>query len=63
MRRILVLTELLNLLFKNVNANDPLTIHMQESLDELQFCRDKSGPLTDFFNDNGISIRRLYSFW
>ncbi|MBK7684566.1 MAG: amidohydrolase family protein [Bacteroidetes bacterium] len=54
--------ELLNLLFKNVDANDPLTIHMQESLDELQFCRDKSGPLTEFFNDNGISFADFIPF-
>jgi cytosine/adenosine deaminase-related metal-dependent hydrolase len=54
--------ELLSLLFKNVNANDPLTIHMQESLDELQFCRDKSGPLTDFFNDHGISFSDFIPF-
>ncbi len=55
-------TELLNLLFKNVNANDPLTIHMQESLDELQFCKDKSGPLTEFFNDSGISFADFMPF-
>jgi cytosine/adenosine deaminase-related metal-dependent hydrolase len=55
-------TELLNLLFRNVNANDPLTIHMQESLDELQFCKDKSGPLTEFFSDNGISFADFIPF-
>lgn len=55
-------TELLNLLFIHVNANDPLTIHMQESLDELQFCRDKSGPLTEFFNEKGISFADFIPF-
>ncbi|MFN0188898.1 MAG: amidohydrolase family protein, partial [Bacteroidia bacterium] len=55
-------TELLNLLLKYVNANDPLTIHMQESLDELQFCKDKSGPLTEFFNDSGISFADFIPF-
>ena len=55
-------TELLNLLFKYVNANDPLTIHMQESLDELQFCKDKSGPLAEFFNDNKISFTDFIPF-
>ena len=54
--------ELLNLLFKNVNANDPITIHMQESMDELQFCKDKSGPLTDFFNDIGIYFADFMPF-
>ncbi|MBK9636427.1 MAG: amidohydrolase family protein [Bacteroidetes bacterium] len=55
-------TELLDLLFKNVNANDPITIHMQESMDELQFCKDKSGPLADFFNDSGISFADFVPF-
>ncbi len=55
-------TELLNLLFSLVNPNDPLTIHMQESLDELQFCKDKSGPLSDFFKDNGISFADFIPF-
>ena len=55
-------TELLNLLFSHVNASDPLTIHMQESIDELQFCKDKSGPLTDFFKDNKISFADFIPF-
>lgn len=55
-------TELLNLIFKNINENDPLSIHMQESLDELQFCKDKSGPLVDFFKANKISTEGFIPF-
>jgi aminodeoxyfutalosine deaminase len=55
-------TELLNLIFSSINVGDPLSIHMQESLDELQFCRDKSGPLTEFFKDNGISFADFIPF-
>lgn len=55
-------TELLNLIFSKINENEPLSIHMQESLDELQFCKDKSGPLVDFFNDNKISTADFIPF-
>ncbi|MFM1744391.1 MAG: hypothetical protein RLZZ630_328, partial [Bacteroidota bacterium] len=30
-------------------------IHMQESSDELDYCRDKSGPLADLFKRNKVS--------
>lgn len=55
-------TELLNLIFSNINVGDPLSIHMQESLDELQFCKNKSGPLVDFFNANKISFADFIPF-
>ncbi|MBK7965787.1 MAG: amidohydrolase family protein [Bacteroidetes bacterium] len=55
-------TELLNLIFSNINVGDPLSIHMQESLDELQFCKDKSGPLVDFFKANKISFEGFIPF-
>jgi aminodeoxyfutalosine deaminase len=55
-------TELLNLIFSNINEDDSLSIHMQESLDELQFCKDKSGPLVDFFNTHKISFDGFIPF-
>jgi len=42
-------------IFRVVHPNDPLTIHMQESEDELMFCKDQTGPLADFFAAAGIS--------
>lgn len=44
----------------NKNAshnNQPVSIHMQESDDEFLFCKDKSGPLSDFFLGLGLNIR------
>jgi len=44
----------------NKNAfhkSKPVSIHMQESDDEFLFCKDKSGPLSNFFLDLGLNIR------
>jgi cytosine/adenosine deaminase-related metal-dependent hydrolase len=35
----------------------PVSIHMQESDDEFLFCKDKSGPLSEFFLGLGLNIR------
>ena len=54
--------KLLQQIFENVNKDAPLSIHMQESLDELQFCKDKSGPMFDFFKGIGISVDDFKAF-
>jgi aminodeoxyfutalosine deaminase len=48
--------ELLSLINLNANANFPYTIHMQESLDEIDFCTNKSGPMHDFFRSIGVDV-------
>ncbi len=45
-----------------VHPIDPLTIHMQESEDEILFCKDKSGPLAEFFASAGISTTDFIPF-
>lgn len=54
--------ELLHMLFSHIHPGDPLTIHMQESMDELQFCKDTSGPLAAFFKEKGISFDAFVPF-
>ncbi len=49
-------------LISAVNKNafhkkQPVSIHMQESDDEFLFCKDKSGPLSEFFLGLGLNIR------
>lgn len=48
--------ELLELINVNAKAISPYTIHMQESLDEIDFCTNKSGPMLDLFSSIGVDI-------
>jgi cytosine/adenosine deaminase-related metal-dependent hydrolase len=48
--------ELLELINLNAKENSPYTIHMQESLDEIDFCTNKSGPMYDFFSSIGVDV-------
>ena len=57
-----VVSELYREIFRIVHPNDPLTIHMQESEDEIRFCKDKSGPLADFFKSAGFDIEDFVAF-
>lgn len=54
--------ELYKEIFRVIHPDDPLTIHMQESEDELKFCKDKSGPLADLFNRAGLDTEDFYAF-
>lgn len=54
--------ELFKEIFKVVHPNDPLSIHMHESEEELRFCMDKSGPLSEMFSQAGISIKDFVPF-
>lgn len=46
--------ELMRRILSDHPADLPLSIHMQESYDELEYCRDKSGPLADLFRSYNI---------
>lgn len=46
--------ELLQLLFSKVNYDEPLTIHVNESPDEVLFSENGSGPMYDFFRTAGF---------
>lgn len=48
--------ELMELINVNAISNSPYTIHMQESLDEINFCTNKSGPMLDFFSSIGVDV-------
>ncbi len=45
------LFELLSTEYKN---NSPVSIHMEESMDEYQFCTNKTGPFAELFSDLGL---------
>lgn len=47
---------LMNSLLSSLYYDDPLTIHVQESEDELQFCKLSSGPLFDYFSSAGFHL-------
>jgi len=47
--------ELMKRIFSDHPGHLPLSIHMQESSDELDYCRNKSGPLADLFKRNKVS--------
>lgn len=51
-----VSSALMSSLLAALYYDDPLTIHVQESDDELQFCNSKSGPLYDFFLSAGFRL-------
>ena len=48
--------ELLDLINLNASTNSPYTIHMQESVDEIDFCTNKSGPMFEFFSSIGVDV-------
>jgi cytosine/adenosine deaminase-related metal-dependent hydrolase len=49
-----VSADLLRKIVGNHPGQLPLSIHMQESLDEIDYCRDKSGPMAALFKDNSL---------
>ncbi|MBL7924936.1 MAG: amidohydrolase family protein [Bacteroidia bacterium] len=49
-------------IFNSMAAGDPLSIHMQESEDELAFCRDVSGPMADFFREASFPLSDFVPF-
>lgn len=46
--------ELMNTICSRHPYNQPLSIHMQESIDELEYCRDKSGALAALFSKMNV---------
>ncbi len=46
--------ELLRLLFTKINYDEPVTIHVNESPDEVVFSLEGKGPMFDFFSDAGF---------
>jgi cytosine/adenosine deaminase-related metal-dependent hydrolase len=40
-------------------SGSPLSIHLQESEDELEFCSTGSGPMAEFFNESGFDFSKF----
>ena len=49
-------------LFARVNYFDPLTIHVQESEEEIEFCMKHTGALAELFTASGFDFSKLEPF-
>ncbi len=52
---------LFELLSFEYNFDSPISIHMEESIDEYDFCANKTGPFVKLFSELGIDVSNFIS--